>query len=199
DVKNYVNSCYDCNRNKSSNHRNYGLLQPLPIPPLPWNSLSMDFISQIPLLNGYNALLVVVDHFLKIDCDSLFVSSFWTSLCQHLKIQQNLYTAYHPESNGQTERVNQILKQYLQIFIFYQQDDWSNSSQHYKQQANKLCLQPPSFNIGDSVWLNTCNIRTTRPTPKLSERKLGPFKIKSVVSKNAFKLSLLLKWKAIHP
>ncbi|KNZ44002.1 uncharacterized protein VP01_9611g1, partial [Puccinia sorghi] len=33
----------------------------------------------------------------------------------------------------------------------------------------------------------------------LLEKKLGPFKIKSVVSKNAFKLSLPSKWKAIHP
>ncbi|KNZ61993.1 uncharacterized protein VP01_13284g1, partial [Puccinia sorghi] len=73
------------------------------------------------------------------------------------------------------------------------------ASQHYKQQANKLHLQPPSFNIGDSVWLDACKIQTTRPTPKLSERKLCPFKIKSVVSKNVFKLSLPLKWKAIHP
>ncbi|KNZ51210.1 hypothetical protein VP01_4048g2 [Puccinia sorghi] len=65
DVKYYVKSCYDCNCNKSSKHRNYGLLQPLPIPPLPWHSLSMDLISQLPLSNGYNAILVVVDCFLK--------------------------------------------------------------------------------------------------------------------------------------
>ncbi|KNZ60638.1 uncharacterized protein VP01_15266g1, partial [Puccinia sorghi] len=64
---------------------------------------------------------------------------------------------------------------------------------------DKFCLQPPTFNIGDSVWLDVCNIRTTRPTPNLSERKLGPFKIKSVVLKNSFKLSLPSKWKAIHP
>ncbi|KNZ47711.1 hypothetical protein VP01_6204g2, partial [Puccinia sorghi] len=48
DVKYYVKSCYDCNRNKSSNHWMYGLLQPLPILPLPWNSFYMDFISQLP-------------------------------------------------------------------------------------------------------------------------------------------------------
>ncbi|KNZ45489.1 putative retrotransposon nucleocapsid protein, partial [Puccinia sorghi] len=54
DVKDYVNSCYDCNCNKSSKHWKYGLLQPLP-----WHSLSIDFISQLPLLNGYDAILVV--------------------------------------------------------------------------------------------------------------------------------------------
>jgi len=148
DVKDYVKCCYDCNRNKSSNHWKFGLLQPLPILPLPWHSLSMDFISQLPLSNRHDAILVVVDRFSKMslflqtkmtctsselaelfvkfffskhglsdnivsDCGSLFVSSFWTSLCQHLKIKRNLSTAYHPESDGQTERVNQILGQYL--------------------------------------------------------------------------------------
>ncbi|KNZ46985.1 hypothetical protein VP01_6776g1 [Puccinia sorghi] len=72
DVKDYVNSCYDCNRNKSSKHRKYGLLQLLLILPLPWNSLSMDFISQIPLSNGYDAILVVVDCFSKM---SLFIQT----------------------------------------------------------------------------------------------------------------------------
>ncbi|KNZ49959.1 uncharacterized protein VP01_466g2, partial [Puccinia sorghi] len=57
---------------KSSKHRKYGLLQPLPIPPLPWHSLSMDFISQLPLSNGYDAILVVVDRFSKM---SLFIQT----------------------------------------------------------------------------------------------------------------------------
>ena len=41
-----------------------------------------------------------------------------------LGIEQALTSGYHPESNGQTERVNQILEQYLRCFINYQQTDW---------------------------------------------------------------------------
>ncbi|MBW0480077.1 hypothetical protein O181_019792 [Austropuccinia psidii MF-1] len=44
------------------------------------------------------------------DRGSLFVSSFWTQLCQKLKISRDLSTAFHPETDGQTERVNQILE-----------------------------------------------------------------------------------------
>ena len=59
------------------------------------------------------------------DQGSLFVSSFWNSLCENLQVSRNLSTAYHPETDGQTERVNQILEQYLRMFVNYQQDDWS--------------------------------------------------------------------------
>jgi len=55
-----------------------------------------------------------------------FISRFWSSLCQLLGIKANLLTAYHPETNGQTEWVNRILEQYLQVYINYQQDDWVN-------------------------------------------------------------------------
>lgn len=53
-----------------------------------------------------------------------FVSNFWSSLCDHLRIKSNLSTAYHPETDGQTERVNQILEQYLRFYVNYEQDDW---------------------------------------------------------------------------
>ncbi|MBW0523840.1 hypothetical protein O181_063555 [Austropuccinia psidii MF-1] len=56
---------------------------------------------------------------------SLFVSSFWTNICQQLKISRDLSTAYHPETDGKTERVNEILEQYLWMFVSYHQDDWN--------------------------------------------------------------------------
>ncbi|MBW0568846.1 hypothetical protein O181_108561 [Austropuccinia psidii MF-1] len=57
------------------------------------------------------------------DRGSLFVSSFWTQLCQQLKISRDLSTAFHPETDGQTEGVNQILEQYLWMYVSYHQDD----------------------------------------------------------------------------
>ena len=52
-------------------------------------------------------------------------ASHWASLCTLLGIQSNLSTAYHPETNGQTKRTNQILEQYLHMYINYEQDDWA--------------------------------------------------------------------------
>ena len=42
-----------------------------------------------------------------------------------LDIKPNLSTAFHPESDGQTERINQVLETHLRIFCDYLQDDWS--------------------------------------------------------------------------
>ena len=58
------------------------------------------------------------------DRGKLFVSKFWSSFCKLLGIKSNLSTAYHPETDGQTERVNQTLEQYIRLYTNYQQDDW---------------------------------------------------------------------------
>ena len=48
------------------------------------------------------------------------------SLNQALGITTALSTAYHPQTDGQTERVNQDIEQYLRLFVNYQQDDWAD-------------------------------------------------------------------------
>ena len=59
------------------------------------------------------------------DRGPVFTSKFWRAFCSGLGIKLNFSTAYHPQSDGQTERVNQVLEQYLRMFVNYQQDDWS--------------------------------------------------------------------------
>ena len=54
------------------------------------------------------------------------ISHFWKHLWAGIKISCKLSSAYHPQTDGQTERTNQTLEQYLRCFISYQQDDWSN-------------------------------------------------------------------------
>ncbi|KAH7465047.1 hypothetical protein FOMA001_g16877 [Fusarium oxysporum f. sp. matthiolae] len=54
-----------------------------------------------------------------------FVAEFWKKLTQQLSINSLLSTAYHPETDGQTERLNAILEQYLRAYVSYLQDDWS--------------------------------------------------------------------------
>jgi hypothetical protein len=58
------------------------------------------------------------------DRGKLFVSEVWKEVCAMLDIKSALSTAYHFETDGQTERTNQILEQYLQCYVTYLQDDW---------------------------------------------------------------------------
>lgn len=55
-----------------------------------------------------------------------FNSKFISKLCKSLGIKQNLSTAYHSQTDGQTEHVNQELEQYLCAFCNFQQDNWSS-------------------------------------------------------------------------
>ena len=53
-----------------------------------------------------------------------FASRLTRNLLHHLGIQSNLTTAYHPQSNGQTERANQEIEKYLRLYTSRRQDDW---------------------------------------------------------------------------
>ena len=121
------------------------MLQPLPIPTNPFDTITMDFITELPLSNGYDAILVVVDKLTKYglfipshgsdtakdtaqllfhhviahygipvqiisDRDRLWTGTFWREVCQCLQIKYLLSTAYHPQTDGQTENLNQTLE-----------------------------------------------------------------------------------------
>ncbi|TKA73877.1 hypothetical protein B0A49_11860, partial [Cryomyces minteri] len=53
-----------------------------------------------------------------------FVAQFWQSLCTRLGTKARLSSAYHPESDGQTENANGVMEQYLRAHVSYLQDDW---------------------------------------------------------------------------
>ena len=64
-VQHYCKSCTTCSQAKPRQHKHYGLLKQLLVPKRPWNSISIDFIEQLPLSLGYTFILIVVDHLSK--------------------------------------------------------------------------------------------------------------------------------------
>ncbi|TIC91053.1 Transposon Tf2-6 polyprotein [Colletotrichum higginsianum] len=165
EVASAIKDCEMCKKSKNSPHKPYGQLQPLPIPPEAWHSISLDFIVKLPksreplTKTWYDSILVIVDRltkyayfipylesstaeglaytFLKYiisnhglpkeivsDRDKLFTSKFWKSLISQLGADHKLSTAFHPQTDGQTERINQILEQYLRCYVNYDQDNW---------------------------------------------------------------------------
>lgn len=148
DITNYVKACQVCAQSKTPKELPSGLLQPLPIPQRPWSHLSIDFVTDLPLSNGFTAILVIIDRFSKScrlvplkglpttmetaqamfhhvfrnygilediisDRGTQFTSQVWRAFCKQLDINVSLTSGYHPQANGQAERLNQELGRYL--------------------------------------------------------------------------------------
>jgi len=79
--------------------------------------LALIFLKEIWRLHGLPETIIS-------NRDTRFTSKFWMSLMQLLQVKLNVSTACHPETDGQTERINQTLEQYLRSYCLYQQDDW---------------------------------------------------------------------------
>jgi len=154
----FVRSCPECQKNKTSHHAPYGLSSPLELPYAPWQSIAMDFITELPLSEGCDQLWVIIDRFTKMahflplkektaadlakilareiwrhhgmptdivsDRDSRFTSDVWKEFLGLLKIRPRMSTAFHPQMDGQTERLNQTIEAYLRAFVTREQNNW---------------------------------------------------------------------------
>ena len=146
-VADWVQQCQVCQQAKHERTVSGGLLQPLPVPHRPWKDITTDFIDGLPKSEGFEVILVVVDHFTKyahflplkhlytthsvativrlhgvpasiaFDRDKVFTSSFWKKLFTKIDTKLCYSTAYHPQTDGQSERVNQCLEQYLRCAV----------------------------------------------------------------------------------
>ncbi|MBW0535764.1 hypothetical protein O181_075479 [Austropuccinia psidii MF-1] len=224
-IKDYVSSCQQCSRNKNIHHKKFGLLKPLHIQSGPWSSLSMDFITQLPLSNTFYSILAVVDRFSKM---AIFIPAYLAITA--LELAQIFISHVFSKHDLPTERVNQILEQYLWIYFSYHKDDWHtllplaefayNNAEHSSKKqspfftiygrnpsldsiliskdspAGKLSTKLQS--VQQVVWLSYKNINTTRHTKKLSERWLGPFEVIKKIGSHAYYLKFPQKWKSVH-
>jgi hypothetical protein len=68
-----------------------------------------------------------------------------------------------------------------------------------KQDYDKKRRLSQDFQVGEKVMIEATNITTTRPSKKLDEKRVGPFKIVKKVGASSFKLDIPPKWKTIHP
>ena len=183
-----------------------------------------------------------------------------------LGIKSKLSMAFHPQTDGQTERVNQELEQYLRMFIDHRQEQWPewlgtakfayNNKAHsstrtspfkanygqdprmgfegrkkgkyagakkfiekmkeiqeeakavlgkvqadMKKYADKKRSDVEEYKVGDLVMLSTKDLKyqmVRRRTEKLTERFVGPYKVREIISLNVVKLELPSTVK-IHP
>ena len=166
-VRKYVEGCATCQQNKANTHPTVPPLSPIhSLASRPFQQVSCDLITDLPLSAGFDSLLVVVDHgltkgvilcptkksitaegvadlffhkvFLRFglydkiisDRGPQFASAFAKALGKILNYDLSLSTAYHPQSDGETERVNQEVETYLRIFCGDNPTAWSEKISH---------------------------------------------------------------------
>ncbi len=162
DMRDYVQGCAECQWNKINTQPTRAPLSPIfPTPEaMPFETIALDFITKLPVSQGYDSILTVTDHnctkaavfipckesmtteemvgliiqhiFLQFglplkfisDRDPKFASQFIRGLCKVTGTTQNISTAYHPRTDGQSEHTNQWLEQYLWFWVNERQDNW---------------------------------------------------------------------------
>ncbi|KAG1121331.1 hypothetical protein G6F42_012533 [Rhizopus arrhizus] len=96
------------------------------------------FINNIFRLHGLPSSIVS-------DRGTLFTSKFWKHLLNNLDIKANMSTAYRPETDGQTERTNSTLEQYLRMYCNYQQNNWCQLLSTAEFSYNNHCQASTQF------------------------------------------------------
>jgi len=187
-----------------------------------------------------------------------FTAELMRELNQMLGIESKMLMAFHPQTDGQMERVNQELEQYLRMFIDHRQEQWPDwlrmaefaynnkvhsstktlpfkanygqdprmgfgvkkrekykgaekfvakikeiqgeakaalgkAQEEMKKYVDRKRGEVDEYKVGDLVMLSTKNLKYQmigRRTEKLTERFVGPYKIKKIVSMNMVELEL---------
>ena len=57
--------------------------------------------------------------------DTQFTSQFWSELARLLGIRQRLSTVFYLQTDGQTERINQVIEHYIRTYSNYEQSNWA--------------------------------------------------------------------------
>ena len=163
-IAEYVRGCATCQSTKPNTTRPKPPLMPIITTgvQLPFETISLDLITDLPTSQGYDSVLTVVDHgcskaaiFLPChktidatgvatlysawifpfygilkriisDQDPRFTAQFIQQLCTTLGVSRNFSTAYHLQTDGQSEQANQRVKQYLRIYGNKEKNDWVN-------------------------------------------------------------------------
>ncbi|GJT37534.1 hypothetical protein Tco_0937399 [Tanacetum coccineum] len=183
-------------------------------------TLTRLYIKEIVSRHGV-PISIISDH------DSHFTSRLWQSLQNALGTQLDMSTKYHPETDGQSERTIQTLKDILRAYVIDFGKGWErhlplvefcyNNSYHASIKATpfealyaardrqisyaNVRRKPLEFQVGDRVVLKVSprkGVIRFGKRGKLNPRYIGPFKILDRVSPVAYKLELPEELSNIH-
>ena len=140
-----MSKCIVCQKVKYERDKAPRLLQPLIIPHLPWQSISMKYIFGLPkskkktmrygplliaLVNKHTSCLLgrllkqrtwphylFPKYFIVFDQDPTMTSLFWKGMFENLGTKLNFSLAYHPKTDGQSKVANSIILDLLKNYV----------------------------------------------------------------------------------
>ena len=160
DITQYVTHCHVCQTTKAAATAGQGELHPMEATTVPWQNISVDLITALPLtIQGHDSIITVVDRCTKMviliptdmtidairfaqkmqdhvyakqglpldivhDRDPRFIGNFLTTAYKGTGIHQSMTSAWHPESDGQTERMNRTVEQVLRAHSAESPREW---------------------------------------------------------------------------
>ena len=83
------------------------------------DSIANIFMKEIFRLHGFPKAIIS-------DRDTKFTSNFWKDIFAYLGTKLNFSTAYHPQTNGQTKRVNWVLEDMLRMYVMDKPSKWED-------------------------------------------------------------------------
>ncbi|XP_072060315.1 uncharacterized protein [Arachis hypogaea] len=183
DVATVVSKCLTCQKVKIEHQKPSGMLQPLEIPQWKWEGIAMDFVTGLPRTrSGFDAIWVIeivrlhgVPSSIVSDRDPRFTSRFWGALQRAFGTKLCLSTAYHPQTDGQSERTIQTLEDMLRACVLDQPGSWDrymplvefayNNSFHASigiapsDPIRKPCRSDPYMKFSDQIQINTADMQ----------------------------------------
>ncbi|GJU83827.1 putative reverse transcriptase domain-containing protein [Tanacetum coccineum] len=149
------------------------------------------------------------------DRDPRFASNFWRSLQKALGTSLDMSTAYHPQTNGQSKRTIQTLKDMLRACVIdfgkeivqettekiIQIKQRIQAARDRQKSYADLKRKPMEFQVGDRVMLKVSpwkGVVHFGKRGKLNPRYVGPFKVLEKVGAVAYKLELPQKLSRVH-
>ncbi|GJZ08587.1 putative reverse transcriptase domain-containing protein [Tanacetum coccineum] len=136
DIATYVSKCLTCLKVKAEHQKPSGLLVQPEILEWKWEKITMVFITKLPKTSsGYDTILVIVDrliksaHFLPMkETDSMerLMRFYFKEVAfqKALGTRLDMSTAYHPQTDGQSERMIQTLEDMLRDFVIEFRNGW---------------------------------------------------------------------------
>ncbi|GJW47111.1 putative reverse transcriptase domain-containing protein [Tanacetum coccineum] len=236
DIATYVSKCLTYAKVKAEQQRPLGLLVQPEIPQWKWDNITMDFITKLPKSSqGYDTIWVIFDRLTK---SAIFVPMRETDPMERLArmylkekalgTNLDISTAYHPQTDRQSERIIQTLEDMVRACVIDFGKGWAEVGEvqligpeivqettekviKIKQRIQAvrdrqksyadLMRKPMEFQVGDRVMLKVSpwkEVVRFGKWGKLNPIYVGPFKVLAKVRAVAYKLKLPREPSRVH-